>query len=592
MRKRIRLGELLLEQKLITPDQLQAALARQKQTGGMLGHLLIELGLIQEEQMLKVLSEQLLLPVIDLRQYLFAPEVVRLLPEGHARRYRAIVLRSDEDGLVVGMVDPTDIIAYDNLARLLKRPIKQALVRETELMQAVDTVYRRTEEIVTLAEELGEEMAEGQFDIAQLATGAESASDDAPVVRLLQSMFEDAVQVHASDIHIEPEENLLRVRQRIDGFLHEQIIEETRIASALVTRLKLMSGLDISEKRLPQDGRFQIKVKDSRIDIRLSTMPVQHGESIVMRLLDQSANILTFEQLGIPAGPKARLEQLIERPNGMVLVTGPTGSGKTTTLYAALNAINVPEHKIITVEDPVEYRLPRINQVQVNARIELTFGRVLRSALRQDPDVIMVGEMRDAETAEIGVRAAMTGHLVLSTLHTNDSISTVNRLVDMGIPGYMVATALNAVIAQRLVRRVCENCAQPAEPTPGEMAWIKAMGGAGGVKAGKLRAGSGCQYCNSTGYRGRVGLYELLELDASLAEALRQGDYQSFERTASRQASFRPLAASGLDYVLQGVTTTSEVIRVTGGLEDLPSYVLASAQQSGDRPPLSAAARS
>jgi MSHA biogenesis protein MshE len=587
MRKRIRLGELLLEQKLIGPEQLQTALTRQKQTGGMLGHLLIELGLIQEEQILKVLSEQLLLPVIDLRQYLFAPEVVRLLPEGHARRYRAIVLRSDEDGLVVGMVDPTDIIAYDNLARLLKRPIKQALVRESELMQAVDTVYRRTEEIVTLAEELGEEMAEGQFDIAHLAD-AQTAADDAPVVRLLQSMFEDAVQVHASDIHIEPEESLLRVRQRIDGFLHEQIIDETRIASALVTRLKLMSGLDISEKRLPQDGRFQIKVKDTRIDIRLSTMPVANGESIVMRLLDQSANLLTFEQLGIPPGPKSRLEQLIQRPNGMLLVTGPTGSGKTTTLYAALNTINVPEHKIITVEDPVEYRLPRINQVQVNARIELTFGRVLRSALRQDPDVIMVGEMRDSETAEIGVRAAMTGHLVLSTLHTNDSISTVNRLVDMGVPGYMVATALNAVIAQRLVRRVCENCAQPAEPTAGEQAWIKAMGGAT-AKQGRLRAGTGCQYCNNTGYRGRVGLYELLELDAALAEHLRQGDYQAFERTASRQASFRPLAASGLDYVLQGVTTVGEVIRVTGGLEDLPSYVLANAAQAGERPALSVA---
>jgi MSHA biogenesis protein MshE len=260
----------------------------------------------------------------------------------------------------------------------------------------------------------------------------------------------------------------------------------------------------------------------------------------------------------------------------MILVTGPTGSGKTTTLYAALNTVNVPEHKIITVEDPVEYRLPRINQVQVNPRIELTFARVLRSALRQDPDVIMVGEMRDPETAEIGVRAAMTGHLVLSTLHTNDSISTVSRLVDMGIPGYMVATALNAVIAQRLVRRVCENCAEPYTPTVGEQAWLKAMSGTR-VLESRFRHGTGCQYCNNTGYRGRIGLYELLELDGTLADHLRRQDYAAFERAAAAQDGFRPLAQSGLDFVMQGVTTIGEVIRVSGNLEDLPGYVRASA---------------
>ncbi|MGH8030599.1 MAG: GspE/PulE family protein, partial [Arenimonas sp.] len=310
--------------------------------------------------------------------------------------------------------------------------------------------------------------------------------------------------------------------------------------------------------------------------IRLSTMPVAHGESIVMRLLDQSAGLLDLEQLGIPADTRKRIERLAQRPNGMILVTGPTGSGKTTTLYAALNTVNVPEHKIITVEDPVEYRLPRINQVQVNPRIELTFSRVLRSALRQDPDVIMVGEMRDPETAEIGVRAAMTGHLVLSTLHTNDSISTVSRLVDMGIPGYMVATALNAVIAQRLVRRVCENCAEAYEPTAGEQAWLKAMSD-GKARTGRFRHGTGCQYCNNTGYRGRIGLYELLELDGTLADHLRRQDYSAFERAAAAQAGFRPLAQSGLDFAVQGVTTIGEVIRVAGSLEDLPSYVRAAA---------------
>jgi len=565
MRRKLKLGELFVQQGLITADQLKAALERQKQTGGMLGRVLIELNMVDELQMLRVVSEQLLLPVIDLRQYQFKPEVVRLLPESHARNFLAIVLRVEDDGVVVGMADPTNLIAYDNLVRILDRPVKPALVRESELLQAIDTVYRRTEEIVTLAEELGEEMSAGAFDIAQLG-GLEATADDAPVVRLLQSLFEDAVQVHASDIHIEPEESVIRVRQRIDGFLHEQIIQETRIASALVTRLKLMSGLDISEKRLPQDGRFQMKVKGTRIDVRMSTMPVQAGESVVMRLLDQSTNLLSLNQLGIPHPLLTRLRRLIRRPHGMMLVTGPTGSGKTTTLYAALNEINVPEHKIITVEDPVEYRLPRINQVQVNPRIDLTFARVLRSALRQDPDVVMVGEMRDAETAEIGVRAAMTGHLVLSTLHTNDSIGTVSRLVDMGVPGYMAATALSAVIAQRLVRRVCESCAQPYSPMPGELMWLKTMGG-DAVDTTRLRHGAGCQYCNNTGYRGRIGLYEMLELDSGLADLLRQEQYSAFEQAARARPYFRPLVQSGLEYVLQGLTSVPEVIRVTGSLE-------------------------
>ena len=577
-RRKLRLGELLVEQKLLTPEQLQQAVAYQKQRGGQLGWILVELDLLAEEQILKALSEQLLLPVIDLRQYTFESETVRLLPESQSRRHKAIVLRNDGDALVVGMVDPTDILAYDSMRTLLNKPIKLALVRESELTQAIDTVYRRTDEIITLAEQLGAEISQGQFDLAHLSiggTGADaSAADDAPVVRLLHSMFEDASQVHASDIHIEPEEHLLRVRQRIDGFLHEQIIDETRIASALVTRLKLMSGLDISEKRLPQDGRFNIKVKGVRLDVRLSTMPVQHGESIVMRLLDQSAGLLSLEESGMPRDLLERFRKLIRRPNGMVLVTGPTGSGKTTTLYGALNEINVPEHKIITVEDPVEYRLPRINQVQIHTKIELSFSRVLRSALRQDPDIIMVGEMRDPETAEIGVRAAMTGHLVLSTLHTNDAISTINRLVDMGVAGYMVATALNAVLAQRLVRRICDSCAQTYSPTPGERVWLEVNAGSR-VASAKLRHGAGCQYCNQTGYRGRIGIYELLEIDRTLADLLRRADYREFERVALRQPSFRTLAQCGVDYVVQGITTVAEVIRVTGLPDEDPAPVSA-----------------
>ncbi|HYW02945.1 MAG TPA: GspE/PulE family protein, partial [Gammaproteobacteria bacterium] len=451
VRQKIRIGDLLVSNKVISEQQLQDALAEQKKTGRKLGRVLIELGFISEDQLLDFLSRQLAIPVVDLRHYKFSPDVVRKLPETYARRYRAIVLADTDNGMLVGMVDPTDIFGYDELSRILKRPIKQALVRESDLLRAIDTVYRRTEEIFSLAEELGEELSQSDYDLARLLEEEEDV--DAPVARLLQSMFEDAVQVHASDIHIEPDESVLRIRQRVDGVLQEQIIEERRIASALVTRLKLMSGLDISEKRLPQDGRFNIRVKNSSIDVRLSTMPIQHGESVVMRLLDQSHGMLSLSQLGMPESMMSRFRGLIRRPYGMVLVTGPTGSGKTTTLYAALSEINQPGSKIISVEDPVEYRLPRVNQVQVHSRIGLDFARVLRSALRQDPDIIMVGEMRDAETAEIGLRAAMTGHLVLSTLHTNDALATVNRLLDMGAAGYMVATALDAIVAQRLVRR-------------------------------------------------------------------------------------------------------------------------------------------
>ena len=570
-RRKLRLGELLIERNLLSRDQLKQAVEHQRQYGGQLGWILVELDMLDEEEILKALSDQLLLPIIDLRQYQFETESVRLLPEAQARRHKAIVLRNEPDGLVVGMVDPTDILAYDSMRTQLNRPIRLALVRESDLNQAINTVYRRTEEIINLAEELGEEISQGQFDLSQLGGPSgtdQSAVDDAPVVRLLHSMFEDAPQVHASDIHIEPEEKLIRVRQRIDGFLHEQVIDETRIASALVTRLKLMSGLDISEKRLPQDGRFQIKVKNSKLDVRLSTMPVQHGESIVMRLLDQSAGLLSLGESGMPANILERFRRISRRPNGMVLVTGPTGSGKTTTLYGALNEINIPEHKIITVEDPVEYRLPRINQVQIHTRIELSFSRVLRSALRQDPDIIMVGEMRDPETAEIGVRAAMTGHLVLSTLHTNDAISTVNRMIDMGVPGYMVATALNAVLAQRLVRRICESCAEPYAPSPGEQAWLASHTDSA-LKRDALRHGAGCQYCNNTGYRGRIGIYELLEIDQTLADLLRLGQYREFEIAAAKLSNFRTLEQCGLDYVLNGITTIAEIIRVTGTPEEM-----------------------
>jgi MSHA biogenesis protein MshE len=564
-RKRIRLGELLVDQKLLTSEQLQSALDEQKRTGRKLGRVLTELNLVREETLHEVLAKHLQIPFIDVRQLTLDHQTVRLLPEAQARRFRALVLQSDARGLLIGMTDPTDLMAYDELSARLKQPLRIALVKEADLLKTMDVVYRRTEEIASIAQEVRQELHEGDIDLELLA---DEQSPDAPVIRLIQSMFQDAVQVRASDLHIEPGENALRVRQRVDGVLQEQKIDGRRVASALVTRLKLMSGLDIAEKRLPQDGRFSLKVKDKVIDVRLSTMPTQYGESVVMRLLDQSGSLMTLDKLGMSPAMLSRFVELIGRSAGMVLVTGPTGSGKTTTLYSALNHLNQPDSKIITVEDPVEYRLDRVNQVQVNPKIGLDFARVLRTTLRQDPDIILVGEMRDQETVDIGLRAAITGHLVFSTLHTMNAIATVHRLLDMGAAGYMIAAALHAIVAQRLVRKVCDNCAQPTEPTPQQKAWLNALTSPTQVAQMNFHLGSGCTYCNLTGYRGRAAIYELLELDRSLADAIRRGDSGEFGRLVQDKNDYVTLTDGALQLVASGVTSVAEAIAVTSGLDE------------------------
>ncbi|MFN3965547.1 MAG: GspE/PulE family protein [Silanimonas lenta] len=562
--RKIRIGDLLVENGLITPEQLQHALAEQRKLGSKLGRTLIDLGMVKENDMLALLSRQLSIPLVDLRSFRFDPALVRKLPETLARRFRSIVLKEEDGAYLVGMADPTDLFAYDEIARALGgREIRLALVREDEVLRTFDTVYRRTEEISSLAQELSEEVAsDAALDVGQLGLGEDAA--DAPVVKMLQSLFVDAVQAGASDIHIEPDQDCLRLRQRVDGVLNEQIIREKQIAAALVLRLKLMAGLNISEKRLPQDGRFHISVRGKSIDVRVSTMPVQFGESVVMRLLDQSGAMLNLEHLGMPAPMLARFRNVLHSPSGIILVTGPTGSGKTTSLYAALNSLNAPEKKIITVEDPVEYRLPRVSQVQVNAKIGLDFAAVLRSALRQDPDIILVGEMRDQETAEIGLRAAMTGHLVLSTLHTNDAVGTADRLLDMGAPGYLLAASLRVIIAQRLVRRVCEICAERHLPDANDQAWLAEM--RPGVALDGLRRGRGCQHCNGTGYRGRIGVYEYLEPTLDMLNALRRGQHDGFVHAASRAPLYRPLAQAALDYALDGLSTLEEAKRIGGEL--------------------------
>ena len=563
--EKVRLGEILVQQKLLTEEQLGQALTEQKRSGRKLGRVFVEHGFVTEEQISGALARQLDIPYINLKFFNINAELVRLLPETQARRFRALVLEDRREGLLVGMSDPTDLFAYDEISRLVKRQIELAVVNETEVLAAIDRIYRRTEDISTLTRELEQDLGDVSVDFGALA--ANPGLEEAPIVKLLQSVFEDATQVRASDIHIEPQEGRLQIRFRIDGVLHLQTEADSKIASSLALRLKLMSDLDISEKRLPQDGRFAIRVKNQRIDVRISTMPTQYGESVVMRLLNQGGTTLRLDAIGMPPKLVERFRAIVNRPNGLVLVTGPTGSGKTTTLYCALAELNSVEKKLITVEDPVEYRLSGINQVQVNEKIELSFARVLRSALRQDPDIVLVGEMRDQETAQIGLRAAMTGHLVLSTLHTNDAISTPLRLMDMGVPRYMVGSSLQAVLAQRLVRVICESCSTPYVPTPNEYEWLRLELGEL-VERNQYFHGKGCSHCNGMGFRGRTGVYELLEITRAVADAANHADPSHFMKVATAQMAGDTLRRHAVQLVVQGRTTVMEAMRISNQSED------------------------
>src|SRR5882672_2126991 len=537
--ERIRLGDLLVQQKLISQEQLRGALEDQGRSGRKLGRVLIESGYLSEDQIGEALARQLGVPFINLKYYNFNSAVTRKLPEAQARRFRALLLEEQDDMVLVAMVDPTDLFAFDEISRLTRKEVNIAVVSETLLLQTVDRIYRRTDQITSLAKELGEDLGD-IVDLGTLTLGAE----DAPVVKLLQTMFEDAIQARASDIHIEPHEKGLHIRFRIDGLLQPQTETDAKISSAVAQRLKLMSGLDISERRLPQDGRFNVKVREQQIDVRISSMPTQYGETIVMRLLHRAGGLHQLDDLGMSPEMLERFGKAIHRYTGMVLVTGPTGSGKTTTLYAALNELNKPDCKIITVEDPVEYRLDGLNQVQVNDKIELTFGRVLRSSLRQDPDVILIGEMRDLETAEIGLRAAITGHMVLSTLHTRDAASA----------------------PLRLLRVNCESCRKPYQPGPQEAQWLRSVGC--DPAAGRIMAGSGCQHCNASGYAGRIGIYEMLEMDNELATLANSDDPGHFIAAAEQRMAGQLLRDSAAQLALAGKTTVSEAMRVTAQIED------------------------
>lgn len=563
--EKVRLGELLIQQNLISAEQLNKSLDEQKRTGKKLGRVFVDLGFVTEKQISMALARQLNIAFVDLTQSNINPEFVKKLPEALARRFRCAVLDEKPDYYVVGMVDPTDLFAYDEIVRVLNKDIQLAVALEGAILQLIERSYRKTSEISNLAQELEQDLGDTSADFATI--GVAKSAEDAPVVKLLQTIFDDAVQVKASDIHIEPQEHKLVIRFRIDGIMHLQTQADLKIASALVLRLKLMSGLDISEKRLPQDGRFGIKVKGQAVDVRVSSMPTQYGESMVMRLLIQNTSNFSLDKIGMPPKMLEKFRKLIHKPSGMVLVTGPTGSGKTTTLYAALNELNSPSNKIITVEDPVEYRLAGINQVQVNEKIDLDFSKVLRSTLRQDPDIILVGEMRDQETAQIGLRAAMTGHLVLSTLHTNDALSSPVRMIDMGAPKFMVAMSIVGVVAQRLVRVNCPHCLEQITPSPNELAWLSLELGAQAASHAYF-AGRGCNVCNGSGYQGRIGVYELLEMNNELVEAVNRNDPNLFIRLAREYMEGQTLRSNAVQLILQKRTTIAEAMRISNQFDE------------------------
>ena len=560
------LGTALIRLGYLTQQRLGDALAEQKRTGRILGRVLVENSYVTEEQMARTIAAQQGVPFIDLRSYDVDPEIARTLSEVQARRFRALILEDRGDSYMVGLADPSNPRDQDELSSLVGRPLSFSVISRDQFSRTVDQIYRRADQLGEYADDVKREVErdEGVVDLSKMSIALDDA--EAPVIKLLQTIFEEAVQMRASDIHIEPEENKLVVRFRIDGALHLQVEADPRISPALTVRLKLLAGLDIAEKRLPADGRISVRTGTQRIDIRLSTVPTQHGESIVMRLLVQGHGLCSLENSGMPEDLLKKFSSAIKAPHGIILVTGPTGSGKSTTLYGALEKLNQRDVKILTCEDPVEYRIAGISQVQVNEKIDLTFARMLRAFLRQDPDILLVGEIRDQETAQIAARAAMTGHLVLSTLHTNDAVSAPGRLLDMGVPGYMIASTLLGVVSQRLLRLICTYCSEPYHPSHDELEWVRHFD-RGELSRVDFRRGKGCSRCNGIGFTGRTGVFEMLEMTAPLSAAIHKGDPVYFEQVAREQMGADTIERHTLELVFSGKTTIAEAMTVVTAVE-------------------------
>ncbi|MBM2828679.1 MAG: type secretion system protein [Actinobacteria bacterium] len=556
-----KIGEMLLRGNIITPDQLRNALETQKKTKERIGAVLVKSGFIKEEELLSFLGRQFNVPVVDLSKYEINAEVVRLLPEDLVQKHMALPINRVGAKLIVAVADPSNMSIIDAIGFKTGYAVELVLASEKDITSAINRFFDQSLEFKDIISELDEDLEvvrEEDLDTID----QESRVDDAPVVKLANFVLTDAIKRRASDIHIEPYEKEFRIRYRVDGVLYEVMRPPIKLRNALVSRLKIMSSLDIAERRLPQDGRIKLKLgKGREMDYRVSVLPTIYGEKTVLRLLDKSSLQLDMTKLGFEAEALKEFMDSIHRPYGMILVTGPTGSGKTTTLYSALADLNKTTDNISTAEDPVEYNFAGINQVQIKEEIGLTFAAALRSFLRQDPDIIMVGEIRDYETAEIAVKAALTGHLMLSTLHTNDAPSTVTRLLNMGIEPFLVSSSLNLILAQRLARRICAKCKEDAKILP--KALLEAGMKPDRIKHAQPCKGKGCDDCNGTGFRGRVAFYEVMPVKEDLKDLiLRGGSAIDVKREAIR-LGMKTLRQSGLSKVEEGVTTLEEVLRVT-----------------------------
>jgi len=562
------LGAILLETTSLTEEQLEQALKFQKEKGIRLGDALVQLKFLRTEDILKGLSIQLGFPYENkINVDLIPPDLVTHLPINYAKKNEVVPLRKEDGFIVVAMADPGNYSVIDDLRLMFNAPIKPVIASSYEIMNAINVAYNKTttsgEEAMS---ELDESMSEIDTDFNE-PVDLLDASDEAPIIRLVNALLFRAVKQKASDIHIEPFEKELVVRFRIDGILYDIMHPPKRAQNAIISRIKIMANLNIAEKRLPQDGRIRLKIAGRDIDIRVSTVPTAFGESVVMRLLDRSSVLLELEQLGLWGRNLELMDKLIHSRHGIILVTGPTGSGKSTTLYAALAKLNSKELKILTIEDPIEYQLPGINQVQVNPKIDLTFATGLRAFLRHDPDVIMVGEIRDKETAEIAIQASLTGHLVLSTLHTNDAPSSVTRLIDMGIEPFLVSSSVIGIIAQRLVRTVCKECAKKYTPTEKELEQIGLS--LSDIGSRQILKATGCPACLETGYAGRTGIHEFMIMDDDIrVEIMKGSDASVLKRVAVRNGMLT-LRQDAARKVLEGITTIEEVLRVTQEVEDV-----------------------
>jgi type IV pilus assembly protein PilB len=584
----VRIGELLLKEKRITPEQLQEALNYQKANGGKLGFNLVHLGIVKDEEITSLLSKQYGVPSINLSQFEIDASVIKLIPAETAHKYQIVPLSRSGASLTIAMTDPTNVFAMDDIKFMTGYNVEPVVASETAVADAIARYYsiakketaaapaaapgssalevaaKSIEEMSSMV--MGAEEVEVLQDMEEIsAESLEKQGGEAPVIKLVNVVLMSAIQKGASDIHIEPYEKEFRVRYRIDGILYNIMAPPMKMRDAITSRVKIMAKLDIAEKRLPQDGRIKIRFADNGnskdIDFRVSCLPTLFGEKIVMRLLDKDKLMLDMTRLGFETESLSKFESAIMKPWGMVLVTGPTGSGKTNTLYSSIARINTPETNIMTAEDPVEFNLPGINQVQVRENIGLNFAAALRSFLRQDPNIILVGEIRDFETAEIAVKAALTGHLVLSTLHTNDAPSTINRLMNMGIEPFLVASSVNLICAQRLVRRICTNC-KTDHPMPAQ-SLVQAGFTPDDAKSVVPKKGNGCEKCNNTGYKGRVGLYEVMEITDELRELVLVGASGLELRRKAVEEGMLTLRMSGLRKVKEGLTTIEEVARET-----------------------------